>query len=251
MEHWLMVGTGNMAWHWAQAFEKQSTVQWYVVSRNNISEQNFIALCPHVLPNNRLTRAPDGIAFFVPDTEIENQSNNFARLYPTAWHLHSSGATSIDQLKAKKKHVVYPIQSLSKGIAIDWATFPVALESNTELPHTLNNWIQSTPITTLTCTSEERLALHTAAVLSSNFITHLLTLTAKVAEQYSFPLSILEPLVQQAIEKAFQHGPQQTQTGPAVRNDQITIDKHLEVLSPFPEILKIYRILTESIQKKM
>ena len=42
-------------------------------------------------------------------------------------------------------------------------------------------------------------------------------------------------------------GPEKSQTGPAVRNDQNTIERHMDLLSFSPELKKIYREITMSI----
>ena len=44
-------------------------------------------------------------------------------------------------------------------------------------------------------------------------------------------------------------GPKNSQTGPAIRRDQKTIDKHLDLLMD-DDLKKLYLILTDSIQKK-
>jgi len=38
------------------------------------------------------------------------------------------------------------------------------------------------------------------------------------------------------------------QTGPARRNDNSTIDNHLQMLEAYPSIKKIYALMTESIR---
>jgi hypothetical protein len=42
-------------------------------------------------------------------------------------------------------------------------------------------------------------------------------------------------------------GPENSQTGPAVRHDHNTIEKHLELLSFSPELQRIYADMTQSI----
>ena len=42
-------------------------------------------------------------------------------------------------------------------------------------------------------------------------------------------------------------GPENSQTGPAIRHDQNTIEKHLELLSFSSELQKIYNEMTQSI----
>ena len=58
---------------------------------------------------------------------------------------------------------------------------------------------------------------------------------------------MLNPLINETISKAIEVGPENSQTGPAVRNDKNTIEKHLELLSFSPELQKIYKEMTQSI----
>ena len=43
--------------------------------------------------------------------------------------------------------------------------------------------------------------------------------------------------------------PQNVMTGPAVRKDENTIEKHLQILQKYPEIKNLYQLLTEKIQQ--
>ena len=58
---------------------------------------------------------------------------------------------------------------------------------------------------------------------------------------------MLEPLIKETFSKAMDIGPENAQTGPAIRNDQNTIEKHLELLSFSPELQRIYGEMTRSI----
>ena len=80
--------------------------------------------------------------------------------------------------------------------------------------------------------------LHLAAVFVCNFTNHMLTQGKQIADKAGFPFEIFNPLLQETISKAMDIGPENSQTGPAVRNDQNTIEKHLELLSFSPELQK-------------
>jgi hypothetical protein len=67
-------------------------------------------------------------------------------------------------------------------------------------------------------------------------------------EQLSFELLI--PLIENTVEKLTYTSPDKLQTGPAVRNDESTIAKHLGLLKDHDDFKKIYTLLTDSIQKK-
>ena len=73
--------------------------------------------------------------------------------------------------------------------------------------------------------------LHLAAVFVCNFTNHMITLGREVSLKADYPFEILTPLIKETISKALDSGPENSQTGPAVRNDRNTIEKHLELLS--------------------
>jgi predicted short-subunit dehydrogenase-like oxidoreductase (DUF2520 family) len=75
----------------------------------------------------------------------------------------------------------------------------------------------------------------------------MLTEGMKIALRAGFPFEILIPLINETISKALDIGPEISQTGPAVRNDNNTIEKHLELLSFSPELQKIYKEITLAI----
>jgi hypothetical protein len=53
--------------------------------------------------------------------------------------------------------------------------------------------------------------------------------------------------MRETVGKAIEMGPVNAQTGPAVRYDLNTIEKHLDLLSYSPEMKDIYELITNSI----
>ena len=51
------------------------------------------------------------------------------------------------------------------------------------------------------------------------------------------------------ISKALENGPESSQTGPAVRMDKGTINKHIDLLSFSPDLQNLYREITKSIMR--
>jgi predicted short-subunit dehydrogenase-like oxidoreductase (DUF2520 family) len=89
--------------------------------------------------------------------------------------------------------------------------------------------------------------VHLAAVFICNFTNHMLTGGKLVADKANIPFEIFYPLLRETISKAIELGPEKSQTGPALRNDLNTIEKHMELLSFSPELKKIYKEITMSI----
>ena len=61
------------------------------------------------------------------------------------------------------------------------------------------------------------------------------------------PFSIYEALLKEHIDKVFTFLPQHTQTGPAIRGDKTTIEKHLTALTNQKAIQKMYLSISQLI----
>ncbi|MFW5872937.1 MAG: DUF2520 domain-containing protein, partial [bacterium] len=95
--------------------------------------------------------------------------------------------------------------------------------------------------------SSKRKLLHTSAVFCCNFVNHMLAIGEEMLIKQDIPFSIMESLVRETIEKAFNNSPHLVQTGPAVRGDKETLRLHEEVLSNEPEKLEIYKVISKNI----
>ncbi len=94
---------------------------------------------------------------------------------------------------------------------------------------------------------EERLKLHVAAVIVSNFSNHLYVLANDYCNAEGLDFNLLASLITETADRINRFLPRDVQTGPALRNDIITLDKHLRVLSPYPKLKYIYLKMTDSI----
>jgi predicted short-subunit dehydrogenase-like oxidoreductase (DUF2520 family) len=95
--------------------------------------------------------------------------------------------------------------------------------------------------------SSKREKIHLAAVFASNFTNYLLTISKDILVTEKIDYKILEPLVEESIQKAFSIGPQEGQTGPAVRGDFEIWQRHLHLLGPDENVKKIYDHLSNQI----
>ena len=95
-------------------------------------------------------------------------------------------------------------------------------------------------------TSEQRKAIHVAAVFANNFTNHLYKIANDICETHQVPFEILHPLIKETAKKIQVLSPALAQTGPAVRKDAETIKNHLFLLSEKQQ--EIYKIITKSIQ---
>ena len=165
--------------------------------------------------------------------------------------VHTAGSVSKDVLKQASRNygVLYPLQSLRKEMK-DLPLIPLLVDGNTSDDLTLiYDFAQSLSKQVQKANDEERLRYHLAAVMVNNFSNHLYTLVQDYCKQTGSDFSFLLPLVQQLPERLADHLPQDLQTGPAIRNDQATINKHLQLLSDHPQIKNLYALFTKSIEE--
>lgn len=186
----------------------------------------------------------------VPDEAIRQVAAEIV-LPEEAIVVHTSGATPQSVLEATAADnygVFWPLQSFSHSAAIAFTRLPVIIEgSNDYTLEILNRLAASLGAEPVFMMEEERKNLHLAAVFASNFTNHMLRLAERVLEKDSISLDILKPLVEETVRKAFELGPENAQTGPAVREDLGTIDAQTNMLVDDNSTQRIYRILSQDI----
>jgi predicted short-subunit dehydrogenase-like oxidoreductase (DUF2520 family) len=163
---------------------------------------------------------------------------------------HTAGSFGLEVFpdKLKKSGVFYPLQTFSQGRPVSFKNLPVLIESSDDQIYaSLKKLAESTGAEVYHSEKEHRQMLHLAAVIVCNFTNHMLTEGKKVALKSGFSYDILKPLISETISKALSVGPEKSQTGPAVRNDNNTIEKHLDLLSFSPELKRLYSEVTKSI----
>lgn len=163
--------------------------------------------------------------------------------------LHTAGSVSIDVLKSTSLNygVLYPIQSLRK--AMDIATpIPFLIDANNkETKNVLESFTKSLSTKIEFGDDDKRLKLHTAAVFACNFVNFMYLQSANFCEASDIDFSLLQALIEETATRLRTHHPKDVFTGPAVRKDMATIEKHLELLKENPQALKLYKLISEMI----
>ncbi len=167
---------------------------------------------------------------------------------PSAIVLHCSGSLGLDVLPFKRKAAFYPLQSFSIDHQVSWRWIPLIITTTDEDIWTILDEIAGAISTSVyRMTDEQKSVLHVAAVFTNNFSNHMLTLAEKICVDHQLPFEMLKPLILETFSKAILNGPGENQTGPAVRGDQKTIEKHLALIKDDAEMTDIYKAITNSI----
>jgi predicted short-subunit dehydrogenase-like oxidoreductase (DUF2520 family) len=164
--------------------------------------------------------------------------------------VHTAGAVPKEVLKTITNNygVLYPLQSLRKQNMDLQQDIPLLIDTNTDASFILlQAFAYSISGNVSKADDELRSKLHVAAVLVSNFSNHLYALAADFCSKEGADFKLLQPLIEETALRLRNYMPDQMRTGPAIRKDIKTLEKHLRLLAPYPAIHTIYLNITDSI----
>ena len=241
-----VIGSGNVAHHLLKAFGTSSEVEVVQVFARNKTSVEIANPNIEVIEDWPLLKNVDVIIIAVSDDAIANVSEQIPLNRQLV--VHTSGSVALSALSEKNRRgVFYPLQTFSKAKAIDYRSVPICIEAETsEDFQILQTLAKSITDYTYSVNSQQRQALHVAAVFVCNFTNHLYQIGAEICNENKLPFDILKPLIQETAQKIMTLSPEDAQTGPAKRKDTQTINKHLAFLTEENQ-KEIYKLLTKSI----
>ncbi len=239
-----LIGSGNVAYHLAHHFLKRSQICLKQIYTRNTKDLRYWKDKVSTTNSLELLEESDVTILAVSDDSIQEVSKHVKNSFV----VHTSGGKSVNELKnTTNKGVFYPLQTFSKHKEVSLSEVPFCLEAeNNKDLQLLKRIVKSLDSNWFEINSEQRKHLHVAAVFANNFSNHMYTLAKDICQKHNVPFQILFPLIQETSQKIVDLSPEKSQTGPAVRNDKKTIEKHVNLLSEKQK--EIYKLITESIQ---
>lgn len=242
----VVIGAGNVAQHLIVAFQKNNSIELVQVVARNVTQLS------HLLDLSLLTatfseiKPADVYIIAVSDNAIQEVSSQLP--FSNQLVVHTSGSVAITALNDKnRKGVFYPLQTFSKTKEVNFKEIPICLEAENDADYkTLETVARSCSNVVYSVSSEQRKALHVAAVFVSNFVNHMYAIGNEICQENNLDFDILKPLIKETADKVQLLSPEAAQTGPAKRNDTTTINAHLTFLQDNNQ-KEIYKLLTKSI----
>ncbi|KQS35847.1 Rossmann-like and DUF2520 domain-containing protein [Pedobacter sp. Leaf194] len=247
----VLLGSGNVATHLALALRAIGENIVQVFSPNLINAKALADRVDSAYINNlaQINTDADLYIISVKDDAIVEVARKLADVNGLV--VHTSGTTDIKVLSTEVKHagVFYPLQTFSRTKSVDFKTIPLCLEANEAsqlellqlLATRLSNKVYQLD-------GEKRKVLHLAAVFACNFTNHVYALASQILNANGLHFDIIRPLIAETADKVMADLPENVQTGPAIRQDEGTINKHLTMLADLPELQEIYQTLSDSIK---
>ncbi|MDX5404382.1 MAG: DUF2520 domain-containing protein [Bacteroidota bacterium] len=245
-----VIGAGRVAQHLVPAlFRAGMTIRAIGVrdpekpSAIRLSEMVEAPLvAPQAIPD------ADLILLLVVDGSIESVSHQLREYEGIIAHVSGGMPLSILADKDPKRGVFYPLQTFSEGVGVNWKSIPIFIEgSDPDTQMKLHQLAQRLSTRVYDANSDQRKALHVAAVFANNFVNQLYVEAWTICRENDIPFEALQALIQQTADKIRDLDPLEAQTGPAVRGDKGLIAEHLQWLKD-PQQKKIYTLLSERIQ---
>lgn len=164
---------------------------------------------------------------------------------------HTAGCVPLDAIPSKyrRRAVIYPFQTFSVGRHVNFRKVPLFLETSDAgamadaeaFAHRLSGMVGHAD-------SALRQKIHLAGVFVSNFVNNMYASAAGIVERAGLPFDVLVPVIEETARKAVSSGdPASIQTGPAMRGDMPTLERHLKQLEGNPLLERVYKDISENI----
>lgn len=260
----VILGSGNLAWSLAPAIARLSEegndiklLQLYSRNREEGAKLAQLAGVPYTGSSEKLAEA-DLYIMTVADGAVTELSGKM--IIPSgAVVAHTAGSTGIDAISPRinNRGVLYPLQTFTKGREVDFSQIPLFIEYTTPRAEEVIRYLAGKLSGNVSeASSEIREKIHLAAVFAANFTNHMYVVAEEILKSAGLPFDTVKPLIGEVAAKAVaSRSPAETQTGPAVRGDMTTVNRHLELLAndkgmteEYAELLrKIYETISQSI----
>jgi predicted short-subunit dehydrogenase-like oxidoreductase (DUF2520 family) len=246
----VLLGAGNLATHLSKSLfdANHEIIQIYSRKLNSAEALANKYGCHAISEMNNLNNDADLYIIAVSDHAISEFAKN--DFFINRKVLHTSGSVELSVFNPEIKHygVLYPVQTFSKSRSVEFCKIPICIEaSNKEFELFLEKLASQLSVLVYQIDSFQRKRLHLAAVFANNFVNHLYYISKDIISKENLDFNLLLPLIKETASKVFEMDPLLAQTGPALRNDIDSLEKHLELLSSMPEYLDIYKIITNDI----
>lgn len=244
-----LIGSGNVATILGRLIIQSNHSIVQVISRNKLNAKELAgelgaAYTDFTEPVND---SSDLIILSISDSSIEHLFANIIQHDKLV--VHTAGSVSKDVLGRYSKNfgVLYPLQSLRKEMETI-PPIPFLVDgSSDEVTETIEKFAHTLSQNVTRANDEKRLKIHAAAVIVSNFTNYLYAIAEDFCNKEKIDFNILKPLILETAHRIENASPMSVQTGPAVRKDIQTMDKHLKLFNNYPKLKTTYLRLTDSI----
>jgi predicted short-subunit dehydrogenase-like oxidoreductase (DUF2520 family) len=261
-----IVGAGNLGSALAVSLRAAGYKVGEIVSREGkVSRQRAKTLARRVGARAALMGDPEITAnvvwLCVPDREISSCARSL-----TAWDwkgriaLHSSGALSSDELASLRRRgarvaSLHPLMTFVPGVAPALARVPFAVEGDSSAVRVARQIARDLGSEAFVIQKKHKAAYHAWGAFASPLLLSALVTGERVAElagiRREAARKMMLPIIRQTLANYMERGPARAFSGPIIRGDAATLEKHLRILRKVPEAREVYLALARSALKNL
>lgn len=244
-----IIGSGNVASVFAVLAKNKGHTVKQIIARNEVqgkllADKIGAGFC---LLNNSFDKHVDLFIVALTDNAFSTalKEIHFGEI-PV---FHTAGSVSMHVLEDNTRNygVIYPLQSLRKEMEVI-PVIPFLIEAkNAQTLAMIKEFAKTLSNEVIEVAEDKRLRLHASAVIVSNFTNYLYGVAETFCKNENVDFNLLKPLILETAERIQTNAPIDVQTGPAVRRDITTLEKHLRLFSAYPKLKTLYTRMTDSI----
>lgn len=261
-----LIGAGNVAVALARSLHKAGFVIEQIVSRAaGASLQRAKRLAVEVNASatflgrdrSKINIHADVVWFCVPDGAIADATQSLATAIDWTGKvaLHSSGALTSDELDAFRRRgaavgSAHPLMTFVRGSRPTLAGVPFAIEGDRKAVQAARAIVKNLRGESYSIRAEDKAAYHAWGTFASPLFTALLATSEQVALCAGLKQSAARrrmlPILKQTLANYEALGAAGAFSGPIVRGDVNTVEKHLTVLRDVPVAQQVYVALARA-----
>jgi predicted short-subunit dehydrogenase-like oxidoreductase (DUF2520 family) len=248
----VMIGTGNVATVLCKLMFTKGHCIEQIVGRDETKVNNLGHLVQAKSCTNIKNIKLDADLYIVAvvDDAVANLVNELHLHNQLLVHTAGSLSKKVLQKASSNYGVLWPLQTLRKETN-HLPEIPFIIDGSSELVvNRLQDFAQTLSSKYFVANDEARIQLHLGAVVVSNFTNHLFALADDFCKKEQLDFQLLLPLINETVLRLKNHAPKDVQTGPAIRGDFETVEKHIELLNNYPHMQAFYEVFSKSISQK-
>lgn len=249
-----IIGAGNVAWSLSRALDALDGIKVVQVYSPHLDRALELTdrLDSATATDSISDLCPDAdlYIFAIKDEALADVVKSINLPATNAIFAHTSGTVPMEIMESLpgRAGVFYPMQTFSRGMDVEMSTVPFFIEGiDNETRATLTTIASRLSPLVKEIDGETRTLLHAAAVCACNFANHLWAISAEILERRNISFDVMKTLVSETMRKAFESGPANGQTGPAMRGDLSTIKRHAALIGG--DEADLYISLSKNIMK--
>ena len=253
-----IIGGGRAAWAFGSAWTASGEELAGVALRASSPSPIASRLGSRLVSESELARSSDLILIAVSDQALAKVIGQLLPLTPTHLPLfHPSGSLTSSLFQGRPMGFsLHPLRSLPPvGEPVNMDGTLLTFEGPPAARELARTMVSKFKGRFLELEAADKPLYHAAAVLSSNDVAVLLDMAAATVRDAGVDPRVLKKslgeLAHSAIDNWVGHSGASRFTGPVMRGDRATIQRHLDVLSRWPEREVVYRLLAIELARRM